>query len=31
MAEIAALGELLYRDRWTTSLALDLGVQPAGR
>ena len=27
-AEISALGELLYGDRWTTALALDLGVNP---
>ncbi|MEE8629714.1 hypothetical protein [Methylobacterium ajmalii] len=27
-AEISAIGELLYGDRWTTGLALDLGVNP---
>ena len=27
-AEISAIGELLYGDRWRTGLALDLGVNP---
>lgn len=28
MAEMAAIGEFFYGDRWTTELALDRGVNP---